>query len=131
MRIPSQQVTSSQLRQLANILSRPTTDPLYHVAFSLWCNDRIKFTKCTTRGHPQRYWLELNSEIALPMLKEYAEYTAQEHRHDVLGIKQMLNKDAGFKEYLVTVPTRQKRLCDFVHVMYSNWDAHGSRKKTS
>ena len=60
--------------------------------------DRVKFTKGTKRGHPQRYCLELITETALPVLKEYAEYTAQEHRHDVLGIRQMLNKDLGFKE---------------------------------
>ena len=106
--IPSQQLVSSQLRQLANILTRSTSDPRYHVVFSPGCRDRVKFTKGTKRGHPQRYWLELITETALPVLKEYAEYAAQEHRHDVLGIRQLLNKDTGFEEYLVTAPTRQK-----------------------
>ena len=64
------------------------------------------------------------TETALPVLNEYAEYTAPEHRRNVLGIKQMLDKDTGFKEDLVTAPTRQKRK----HDMYSTWDAHGSRK---
>ena len=107
---PSQQLVSSQLRQLANILTTSTLDPRYHVVFSPGCKDRVKFTKGTKRGHPQQYWLELITETALLVLKEYAEYTAQEHRHDVLGIRQMLNKDMRFKEYLVTAPTRQKRL---------------------
>ena len=46
--------------------------------------------------------MELNTEITLPIFTQYAEYTAQEHRRDLLGIKQMLNKDEGLKEYLVT-----------------------------
>ena len=108
--IPPQQLVSSQVRQLANILTSSTSDPRYHVVFSPGCKDRVKFTKGTRRGHPQRYWLELITETALPVLKEYAEHTAQEHRHDVLGRRQRLNKDTGFKEYLVTAPTRQKRL---------------------
>ena len=71
--VPSQQLTSSQLRQLANILTRPTSDPRYHVVFSPGCKDRVKFAKGTKTGHPQRYWLELITETALPVLKEYAE----------------------------------------------------------
>ena len=65
------------------------------------CKDRVKYTKGTRRGHPQRYWLELNLEIALPVLKAYAEYTAQEYRNDLIVIKHMFNKDK---------PTRQKGL---------------------
>ena len=49
-------------------------------------------------------------EIALPILKAYAEYTAQEFRNDAIGLKQMLTRDIGFETYLVTAPTRQKGL---------------------
>ena len=108
--IPSQQLTSIQLKQLVTCLAKPPEDPIHHVVFSPGCKDRIKYTKGLRRGHPQRYWLEINLEIALPILKAYAEYTAQEYRHDVLGIKHMLNKDKGFEAYLVTAPTRQKGL---------------------
>ena len=45
----------------------------------------------------------------------------------MLGIKQMLYEDEEFKEYLVTAPMRQK---GFLHVLYSNWDEHGSHKKS-
>ena len=124
--VPSQQLVSSQLRQFANILTSSTSDPRYHVVFSPRCKDRVKFNKGTKGGHPRRYWLELITETALPVIKEYAEYTAQEHRHDVLSIRQMLNRDTGFKEYLLSAPTRQK---SFLHDMCSIWDAHGSRDK--
>ena len=108
--IPSQQLTSIQLKQLVTCLAKPPDDPIHHVVFSPGCKDRIKYTKGLRRGHPQRYWLEINLEIALPILKAYAEYTAQEYRHDVIGIEHMLNKDKGFEAYLVSAPTRQKGL---------------------
>ena len=108
--VPSQTLTSNQLRQLSECLTKPPTDPIHHVVFSPGCKDRVKFTKGLRRGHPQRYWLELNMEIALPILKAYAEYTAQEFRNDAIGLKQMLTRDIGFETYLVTAPTRQKGL---------------------
>ena len=108
--VPSQTLTSNQLQQLAECLTKPPSDPIHHVVFSPGCKDRVKYTKGLRRGHPQRYWLELNMEIALPILKAYAEYTAQEYRNDTIGLKHMLNKDSGFQAYLVTAPTRQKGL---------------------
>ena len=100
--VPSQTLTTAQLKQLAVCLTRPPSDPIHHVVCSPGCKDRVKYTRGLRRGHPQRYWLELNLEIALPILKPYAEYTAQEHRYDAISIKQMLNKDSGFEAYLVT-----------------------------
>ena len=95
--IPSQQRTSNQLKQLATCLVKPPDDPIHHVELSPGCKDRVKYTKGLWRGHPQRYWLEINLEIALPILKAYVEYTAPEYRYDALGIKHMLNKDKGFR----------------------------------
>ena len=66
--VPSQTLTSKQLRQLATALTKPPHDPTHHVLFSPGCEDRIKFAKGTRRGNPQRYWLELNLEIALFLL---------------------------------------------------------------
>ena len=63
--IPPQQLTSNQLKQLATYLVNPPDDPIHHVVFSPGCKDRIKYTKGLRRGHPQRYWLEINLEIAL------------------------------------------------------------------
>ena len=63
-----------------------------------------------TRPPPKILVRELNLEKTLPILKAYAEYTAQEYRYDVIGIKHMLNKSSGFEAYLVTAPTRQKGL---------------------
>ena len=108
--IPSQQLTSTQLKQLVTCLVKPPDDPIHHVVFSPGCKDRIKYTKGLRRGRPQRYWLEIKLEIALPILKAYAEYTAQEYRYDAIGLKHMLNRDKGFEAYLVTAPTRQKGL---------------------
>ena len=108
--IPSQTLTSAQMAQLSKILTTPPDDPLHHVVFSPGVKDRVKYTKGVRRGHPQRYWLELNVEIALPVLKAYAEYNALEYRHDILGIKQMLCNSPGFRKYLETPPTRQKGL---------------------
>ena len=120
--IPSQLVVSAQLKQLVTCLVKPPTDPIHHVVFSPGLKDRIKCTKGLRRGHPQRYWLELNLEIALPVLKAYSEYTAQEYRNDAIGLKHMLNKDKGFEAYLVTAPTRQKGLfARFVQQLGSAW----------
>ena len=105
---PSQTLTSAQLAQLAKILITPPDDPIHHVVFSPGVRDRIKFTKGIRRGHPQRYWLELNVDIALPVLRAYAEYNALEYRNDILGIKQMLTKSSGFQKYLETAPRRRK-----------------------
>ena len=107
---PSQVLTSAQLSQLSKILITPPDDPMHHVVFSPGVKDRVKYTKGLRRGHPQRYWLELNTEIALPVLKAYAEYNALEYRYDILGIRQMLNNSPGFRKYLETAPTRQKGL---------------------
>ena len=107
---PSQVLTSAQLSQLSKILITPPDDPMHHVVFSPGVKDRVKYTKGLRRGHPQRYWLELNTEIALPVLKAYAEYNALEYRYDILGIRQMLNNSPGFRKYLETAPTRQKCL---------------------
>ena len=68
--------------------------------FSPGCKDRIKYPKGTRHGQPQRYWLELNVEIALPSLEAYAEYTATEYRHDILSIKQVLLRIQGLKHIL-------------------------------
>ena len=108
--VPSQMLTSKQLKQFATALTKPPSDPIHHILFAPGCKDRVKYTKGSRRGHPQRYWLELNLEIAIPILREYADYTAQEYRNDLIGIKQMLLKDKGFEAYLVTAPTRRKGL---------------------
>ena len=108
--VPSQTLTSKQLKQFANALTKPPTDPIHHVLFAPGCKDRVEYTKGSRRGHPQKYWLELNLEIALPILREYADYTAQAYRNDLIGIKYMLMKDKGFEAYLVTAPTRRKGL---------------------
>ena len=50
-------------------------------------------------------------EIALPILKAYAEYTAQEYRNDAIGLKQMLNKDSWFEAYLVTAYAPKRLVC--------------------
>ena len=59
---PSQQLTSAQLKKPSEILITPPPpgDQSHHVVFAPGCKDRIKFTKGNRRGHPQRYWLELN-----------------------------------------------------------------------
>ena len=80
---------------------------------------------------PQRCWLELNLEIALPVLKAYAEYTAQEYRYDAVGLKHMLTKDTGFEAYLVTAPTRQKGLfARFVKQLANAWQPQDSKPQT-
>ena len=53
--IPSQQLTSNQLKHLATCLVKPPDCPIHHVVFSPGCKDRIKYTKGLRRGHPQRY----------------------------------------------------------------------------
>ena len=40
-----------------------------------------------------------------------AEYTSQEYRNDLIGVKHMLNKDHGLEAYLVTAPTPKKMTC--------------------
>ena len=120
---PSQMLVSAQFKkQLATCLVKPPTDPIHHVVCSPGCKDRVKYTEGLRREHPQRYWLELNLELALPVLKAYAEYTAQEHRHDAIELKHMLSKDTGFEAYRMTAPTRQKGLfARFVKQLGSAW----------
>ena len=107
--LPSQILTSAQLKQLANSLATPPNNPVHHVVYSPGCKDRIKFTKSSHRGHPQRYWLELNTEYALPVLKEYIRLNrinTEEQRQDFLGLKHLLNRDPLFLSFLESAPTR-------------------------
>ena len=107
--LPSQILTSAQLKQLANSLATPPNNPVHHVVYSPGCKDRIKFTKSSHRGHPQRYWLELSTEYALPVLKEYIRLNrinTEEQRQDFLGLKHLLNRDPLFLSFLESAPTR-------------------------
>ena len=108
--LPSQTLLTQQLQRLIKTLTTPPQDPLHHVVFSPGYKDRVKFTKGTRRGHPQRYWLELATAEALQVLKHYLEYNALEHRKDLLGLKQALTQYPDFPLHLETAPTRQPEL---------------------
>ena len=79
------------------------TDPLHPVVFSPGYKDRIKFTKSTSRGHPARYWYELVIQDALRAYHQDLDHHAIVD--DFLGLKQRLNSDPKFGEYLMTAPT--------------------------
>ena len=57
---PSQQLTSKQLERLAEFLTKLPSEPVHHVVFAPGCKRRINFAEGFKRGHPRRYWLELN-----------------------------------------------------------------------
>ena len=125
--LPSQTLLIQQLQRLIKTLATSPQDPLHHVVFSPGYKDRVKFTKGTRRGHPQRYWLELVVAEALQVLKHYLEYNALEHRKDLLGLKQALTQYPDFSKHLETAPTRQPEIVSTVFLRVL--DAHGSRKK--
>ena len=53
----------------------------------------------------QGHWFELVSKEAVIFLNHYLDYHALTGRRDFLGIKQLLQKDPKFGEYLATAPT--------------------------
>ena len=71
--VPPPTLTSAQLKQLSVCLTKPPSAPVHHVVFSPGCKDRVRYTTGLRSGHPQRYWLQVDLEIALPVLKAYAE----------------------------------------------------------
>ena len=95
----SQQLTSMQLGRLAEILTKPPSDPLHHVYCS---HPAVKIEPSAPKDlrHyiPQRSWLELNVEIALPVRVSNKEYTAQEYRRDIIGLKHASTKDLVSKQ---------------------------------
>ena len=105
--MPSQIILQQQFKMLIKSTTTPPSDPLHHVMFSPGYKDRIKFTKSKSRGHPARYWYDLVSQEAL---RAYHQYFNQRSINDVckdfLGLKQRINTDTKFGEYLMTVPTR-------------------------
>ena len=68
--------------------------------------DRIKFIKSESRGHPARYWFELVSTDVARLLNRYLDYHAISGRRDFPGLKQPINRDPKFGEYLATARTR-------------------------
>ena len=74
--LPSRTLLTTQFQQLTDILAKPPAHPLHHVFFSPGYKDSIKFTKSRHRGHPNRYWLELTVERALPIYHHYLDHTA-------------------------------------------------------
>ena len=87
-------------------MTTPPSEPFHHVVFAPGYKDRVKFTKSKSRGHPARYWFELVSKEAVRFLNHYLDYYALTGRKDFLGLKQLLQKDPKFGEYLATAPTR-------------------------
>ena len=105
--IPSQTILQQQLKMLIKSTTTPPTEPLHHVVFCPGYKDRIKFSKSKSRGHPARYWFELVVQEALRAYNSYLDHHAlQNLRGDFLGLKQLLQKDCKFGEYLMTAPTR-------------------------
>ena len=104
--IPSQKLLQQQFKLLIQCVTTPPSEPFHHVVFAPGYKDRVKFTKSKSRGHPARYWFELVSKEALRFLNHYLEYHALTGGKDFLGLKQLLQKDPKFGEYLATAPTR-------------------------
>ena len=104
--IPSQKLLQQQFKLLIQCVTTPPSEPFHHVVFAPGYKDRVKFTKSKSRGHPARYWFELVSKEALRFLNHYLDYHALTGRKDFLGLKQLLQKDPKFGEYLATAPTR-------------------------
>ena len=100
---------AAQLNQLAHTLATPPNNPVHHVVYSPGFKDRVRFTKSSHRGHLTRYWLDLNTEYALPVLKEYMRVNSistEDHRVGFLGLKHLLYKDPNFLSFPESAPTR-------------------------
>ena len=100
-------LTSQQLKQLTVLMATPPNDPIHHVVFAPGWKDRIKYTASNRRGHPQRYWYELNMEYALPVMHYYLDSKGiTDHRRDALGFKQLVATTPPFRDFLESAPTR-------------------------
>ena len=104
--IPSQKILQQQFMLLIQWVTTPPSEPFHHVVFAPGYKDRVKFTKSKSRGHPARYWFGLVSKEAVRFLNHNLDYHALTGRRDFLEIKQMLQKNPKFGEYLAIVPTR-------------------------
>ena len=105
--LPSQILTSQQLKQLTVLMATPPNDPTHHVVFAPGWKDRIKYTASNRRGHPQRYWYELNMEYALPVMHYYLDSKGiTDHRRDALGFKHLVATTPPFRDFLESAPTR-------------------------
>ena len=89
-----------QIQQLCKILATPPDN----------YKDKIKFTKSARRGHPQRYWLEQLVEWILPVFQAHLDHTAQDHRRDLLGLKQYLQLHPEYSLHLETALTCSRAL---------------------
>ena len=79
---------------------------MHHVVVSPGLQDRVKYTKSSRRGHPQRYWYELNSEYALQTFCHLDQAANTQTRRDVIGLKQYLTKHPDCWKHLEQAPTR-------------------------
>ena len=57
-------LNAAQLKLFSQLLVTLPKDPMHHMVFSPGLKDLVKHIKSSRRGHPQRYWHELNSEYA-------------------------------------------------------------------